>query len=77
VAVSGHQVFLFDGPVAVGPPFATLRRDEVRVVYGGSAMWRRPDLITGGEAGQRAYTIMVCGRASFMVPYSNPPALEL
>ncbi len=61
VAVTGHQVFLFDGPVAAGPPFATLRRDEVRVVYGGSAMWRRLDLIAGGEAGQRAYTIMVSG----------------
>src|SRR5215471_2322051 len=61
VAVGASRIFLFDGPIATTAPFATIRRDEVRVVYGGSAMWRRLDLITDGEAGQRSYTIMASG----------------
>jgi len=51
---------LFDGPVAVGPPFATLRRDEVRASVA-AARCAGLDLITGGKAGERAYTIMVSG----------------
>jgi hypothetical protein len=64
VAVGASHIFLFEGPIAAGPPFATLGRDEVRVVYGGSSMWRRLDLIANGETfetPQRSYTIMASG----------------
>ncbi len=61
VAVGTSRIFLFDGPMATAPPFATLSRDDVRVVYGGSPMWRRLDLIADGETPQRSYTIMASG----------------
>jgi hypothetical protein len=60
-ALTGTQVFLFDGPIATRPSFATLPRHEVRVAYGGSPMWRRLDLITDDGTGQRVYTVMAFG----------------
>lgn len=61
VAVGASRIFLFDGPIATQPAFATLRRGEVRIVYGGSALWRRLDLIADDGNSPRTYTIMVSG----------------
>ena len=61
VAVGASRIYLFDGPLATAPPFATLGRDDVRVVYGGSPMWRRLDLIADAETPPRSYTIMASG----------------
>jgi hypothetical protein len=64
VAVGASHIFLFAGPLATAPPFATFRRGEVRVVFGGSPMWRRLDLVADGntaETPQRSYTIMASG----------------
>jgi hypothetical protein len=61
VALGASQIFLFDGPIAKKAPFATLRRDQVQVVHGGSAMWRRLDLVVDEGEQARSYTMMVFG----------------
>jgi hypothetical protein len=61
VAVGARRIYLFDGPLPKNAPFATIGRDEVRVIYGGSAMWRRLDLIADADGTPRCYTIMASG----------------
>jgi hypothetical protein len=59
VAVGASQIFVFDGPVATRGPFAALPRDQVQVEHGGSAMWRRLDLIVSRDGEPCCYTMMV------------------
>jgi hypothetical protein len=59
VAVGASQIFVFDGPVATQGPVAALPRDQVQVEHGGSAMWRRLDLIVSSDGEPRCYTMMV------------------
>lgn len=61
VAVSASQIYLFGGPVPDREAFAVLPRDQVQVVHGGSAMWRRLDIIAAQEGVSRSYTMMVSG----------------
>src|SRR5215472_2739266 len=61
VAVGASRIFIFDGPLPKQAPLATISRDQVRAVYGGSAMWRRLDLITDADGVPRCYTIMASG----------------
>jgi hypothetical protein len=59
VAVSASHVMLFDARAATAGPFATFRRDQVRVACRGNPMWRRLDLTVTGDGGTRSYTVMV------------------
>jgi hypothetical protein len=58
VAVSAERIYLFEWPIPATGAFATMRRDEVQVIYGGNAMWKRLDLITSDGDASRSYTMM-------------------
>src|SRR5712692_11578553 len=45
VAVTASRIYLFGGPVPDKEAFAVLPRDQVQVVHGGNAMWRRLDIL--------------------------------
>jgi hypothetical protein len=60
-ALSASRIYLFDGPVPEKDAFAVLRRDQVQVVHGGNAMWRRLDLLVIQAGMPRSYTMMVSG----------------
>jgi hypothetical protein len=62
IALTADVIYVFDGPVPEEEPLAKLDRARVGVVYGGSRMWRRIDLIVHDEP-SRSYTMMVSGLA--------------
>lgn len=59
VAVSTSRIYLFCGPVPDKEAFAVLLRDQAQVVHGGSAMWRRLDILATQDGAPRSYTMMV------------------
>lgn len=61
VAVSASRIYLFSGPVPDKEAFAVLPRDQAQVIHGGSAMWRRLDILTTRDGVPRSYTMMVSG----------------
>ena len=61
VAVSASQIYLFSGPAPGKEAFAVLPRDQVQVVHGGNAMWRRLDILHTHNGVPRSYTMMVSG----------------
>jgi hypothetical protein len=61
VAASTSRIYLFGGPVPHEEAFAVLPRDQVQVVHGGSAMWRRLDILVTQDGASRSYTMMVSG----------------
>ena len=63
VAVSASRIYLFSGPVPDKEAFAVLLRDRAQVVHGGSAMWRRLDILATQDGVSRSYTMMVSGLA--------------
>jgi hypothetical protein len=64
VAVTADQIYLFEWPIATTGAFATLKRGEVQVIYGGNAMWKRLDLITTDADATRSYTMMASNLSS-------------
>ena len=61
VAVSVGRIYLFGGPVPDKEAFAVLPRDQVQVVHGGNAVWRRLDILAEHDGVPRSYTMMVSG----------------
>jgi hypothetical protein len=61
IAVSASRIYLFSGPVPSEEAFAVLPRDQVQVVHGGNAMWRRLDILDTHDGVPRSYTMMVSG----------------
>jgi hypothetical protein len=61
IAVSATRIYLFSGPAPSQEAFAVLPREEVRVIHGGNAMWRRLDILTVDDGVPRSYTMMVSG----------------
>jgi hypothetical protein len=61
IAVSASRIYLFSGPVPSKEAFAVLPRDQVQVVHGGNAMWRRLDILATHDGVPRSYTMVVSG----------------
>ena len=61
VAASASRIYLFSGPVPDTEAFAVLPRNQVQVVHGGNAMWRRLDILATHDGAPRSYTMMVSG----------------
>jgi len=61
IAVSATRIYLFSGPVPGQETFAVLPREQVRVIHGGNAMWRRLDIFAADGGAPRSYTMMVSG----------------
>jgi hypothetical protein len=61
IAVSATRIYLFSGPVPGQEAFAVLPREQVRVIHGGNAIWRRLDLLAADDGVPRSYTMMVSG----------------
>ena len=45
----------------VAEAFAVLPRDQVQVVHGGNAMWRRLDILAADDGAPCSYTMTVSG----------------